>query len=427
MGSPAPKERLIQTVCTKNPQWTPLIEVERVRFRCMQLQCNPRVHKCPHSPLPPLVIPSLSLSFSQRIVQKREISMGFEKAALVRVVLLFMYLGLLGGGSGQLVPALIVFGDSVMDSGNNNNLRTLVKANFPPYGRDFVTHSPTGRFSNGKLATDFTAENLGFASYPPAYLSKEATGKNLLAGANFASAASGYYDGTATLYRALTLTKQLEYYKEYQEKVVSLVGKSKGSEILSGAIYVVGAGSSDFVQNYYINPLLYNTYTPDQFSDFLLQSFTSFVQNLYALGARRIGTTSLPPMGCLPASITLFGSGNNECVERMNKDAIGFNKKMNYAAQRLLKRLPDLKLVVFDIYNPLLTLINKPSDNGFFEARKACCGTGTIEVSLLCNSKSLGTCKNATEYVFWDSFHPSEAANSYLADSLLEQGIGLIS
>lgn len=55
-----------------------------------------------------------------------------------------------------LVPALCIFGDSVVDVGNNNNLLTVVKANFPPYGRDFVTHTPTGRFCNGKLATDFT-------------------------------------------------------------------------------------------------------------------------------------------------------------------------------------------------------------------------------------------------------------------------------
>lgn len=58
-----------------------------------------------------------------------------------------------------LVPAFNIFGDSVVDSGNNNNLYTLVKANFPPYGRDFVNHRPTGRFCNGKLATDFTGNN----------------------------------------------------------------------------------------------------------------------------------------------------------------------------------------------------------------------------------------------------------------------------
>lgn len=99
-----------------------------------------------------------------------------------------------------LVPALIIFGDSVVDVGNNNNLTTLIKANFLPYGRDYVTHRPTGRFCNGKLATDFTAEYLGFTTYPPAYLSPDASGRNILTGANFASAASGLYDGTAQSY-----------------------------------------------------------------------------------------------------------------------------------------------------------------------------------------------------------------------------------
>lgn len=53
------------------------------------------------------------------------------------------------------VPALFIFGDSTLDVGNNNYLHTFVKANHLPYGRDFVNHHPTGRFSNGKLISDF--------------------------------------------------------------------------------------------------------------------------------------------------------------------------------------------------------------------------------------------------------------------------------
>lgn len=64
---------------------------------------------------------------------------------------------------------------------------------------------------------------------------------------------------------------------------------------------------------------------------------------------------------------------------------------------------------------------------GFAEARRGCCGTGTVETtSLLCNQKSIGTCSNATQYVFWDSVHPSEAANQVLADALIVEGIQLI-
>ncbi|XP_031385060.1 GDSL esterase/lipase At5g22810-like [Punica granatum] len=348
-------------------------------------------------------------------------SSGYLCAAAYGVVLMILRV------EGQaLVPAMFIFGDSVVDAGNNNGLLTIVKANFPPYGRDFVNHKPTGRFCNGKTAADFTAENIGFTSYPPAYLSKKARRNNLLIGANFASAASGYYDATAKLYHAIPLTKQLEYFKEYQVKLARIAGASNASSIISGGLYLLSAGSSDFVQNYYINPLLYKVYTPDQFSDILMKSFSSFIQSIYSLGARKIGITSLPPLGCLPATITIFGEDSNECVPRLNRDAVSFNSKLNATAESLQKKLSGLKLLVFDIYQPLYDIVRKPSDKGFVEARRACCGTGLLETSILCNPKSVGTCANATEYVFWDGFHPSEATNQILANDLLAEGISLI-
>ncbi|CAL5389361.1 unnamed protein product [Camellia sinensis] len=351
--------------------------------------------------------------------------MGFPSSLLS--IFLAVAMVLLVAHGDPLVPILCIFGDSVVDVGNNNNLNTLLKANFPPYGRDFVTHKPTGRFCNGKLATDFTAKYLGFTSYPPAYLSQDAQGTNLLTGANFASAGSGYYDSTAQFYHAISLTQQLAYYKEYQNKVVTMVGKDSANVMFSGGIHLLSAGSSDFIQNYYINPILNRAYTPDRFSNLLIRSYSTFVQNLYRLGVRKIGVTTLPPTGCLPAAITMFGSGSNQCVARLNQDAISFNKQLNSTSQGLQNRLPGLKLVVLDIYQPLLNLVMKPTDSGFFESRRACCGTGTIETSMLCNARSVGTCSNAKQYVFWDGFHPSEAANQVLASALLEQGISLVS
>lgn len=76
--------------------------------------------------------------------------------------------------------------------------------------------------------------------------------------------------------------------------------------------------------------------------------------------------TTLPPAGCLPAAITLFGGGSNQCVARLNQDAINFNNRLNITSQVLQDELPGLKLVVFDIYQPLLNLIMKPTDNGKF-------------------------------------------------------------
>jgi hypothetical protein len=54
----------------------------------------------------------------------------------------------------QQVPCYFIFGDSLVDNGNNNGLATMAKANYPPYGIDFP-NGPTGRFCNGRTMADF--------------------------------------------------------------------------------------------------------------------------------------------------------------------------------------------------------------------------------------------------------------------------------
>ncbi|KAL4578723.1 hypothetical protein LXL04_014853 [Taraxacum kok-saghyz] len=343
----------------------------------------------------------------------------------LRILLIFLLIAEINGE--PIVPALCFFGDSVMDAGNNNHLTTLLRANFLPYGRDFIDHKPTGRFCNGKLAADYTAEFLGFETYPPPYLSRIDNESLLLTGANFASAGSGYYDETALIYQALSLRRQLSHYKDWQNRVVAMVGGEKAKEIFATGIHILSAGSSDFLQNYDINPVLNRIYSPPQFSDILITSYITFVEGLYDVGVRRFGVISLPPIGCLPAAITLLNLGSNDCMEDLNDEALMFNNKLNETSKNLVVRFPDLKIVVFDIYHTLLKMIKYPGARGFCESRKGCCGTGTVETSLLCNEVSVGTCPNATGFVFWDGFHTSDAANELLAQSLLTQGIPLIS
>lgn len=52
------------------------------------------------------------------------------------------------------VPCYFVFGDSLVDNGNNNGLITEAKVNYPPYGVDFPGGVATGRFSNGENTAD---------------------------------------------------------------------------------------------------------------------------------------------------------------------------------------------------------------------------------------------------------------------------------
>ena len=62
------------------------------------------------------------------------------------------------------VTCILVFGDSSVDPGNNNRIVTSNKGNFPPYGKDFLNGLPTGRFTNGRLPTDFIGNFLTFVS-----------------------------------------------------------------------------------------------------------------------------------------------------------------------------------------------------------------------------------------------------------------------
>ncbi|TXG52020.1 hypothetical protein EZV62_021189 [Acer yangbiense] len=84
-------------------------------------------------------------------------------------------------------PAVIFFGDSIVDTGNNNYVLTVAKCNFPPYGKDFIGGKATGRFCNGKVPPDFVVEKLGIKEFLPPYLDPNLKPEDLLTGVSFAS------------------------------------------------------------------------------------------------------------------------------------------------------------------------------------------------------------------------------------------------
>ena len=53
--------------------------------------------------------------------------------------------------------AFFIFGDSSVDSGNNNYINTIPenKADYKPYGQNGFFQKPTGRFSDGRVIVDF--------------------------------------------------------------------------------------------------------------------------------------------------------------------------------------------------------------------------------------------------------------------------------
>lgn len=73
----------------------------------------------------------------------------------------------------ETVPAVFAFGDSIVDTGNNNQLRTAVKCNFSPYGVDFEGGNSTGRFCDGRVPSDligFPVTIFSYIIFCPLYL-----------------------------------------------------------------------------------------------------------------------------------------------------------------------------------------------------------------------------------------------------------------
>ncbi|MCL7032718.1 hypothetical protein MKW94_003200 [Papaver nudicaule] len=95
------------------------------------------------------------------------------------------------------VPAVMAFGDSTVDAGNDNPLPTIAKTYFAPYGRDLEGGKATERFSNRRLATDFISEAFGNKSLVTAYLDSSYDIEDFATGVTFASAGTGFDNKTA--------------------------------------------------------------------------------------------------------------------------------------------------------------------------------------------------------------------------------------
>ncbi|KAK9670646.1 hypothetical protein RND81_13G215200 [Saponaria officinalis] len=323
------------------------------------------------------------------------------------------------------IPALLVFGDSIVDPGNNDYIDTIGKANFPPYGRDFEGGVATGRYSNGKIPSDFLAEELGIKDLVPPYLDPKLQINDLLTGVSFASGAAGYDPESAKLANVLSLEDQLKMFKEYINKLKLAVGENMTSTIISQSVYLVCAGSNDITNTYFALPFRKLKYDVPSYTTLMVNWASTFIQELYNLGARRIGVISAPPCGCLPSQRTLLGGVFRNCALMENQASIIYNIKLTSQLNLLNQKLSGSRVVYLDIYNPLLNLINNPSQSGFEVVNRGCCGTGNLAVSFLCTKLTIGTCKDASKYIFWDSFHPTEAAYRIIVHDIVQKNVNL--
>ncbi|KAK2387209.1 hypothetical protein P8452_25437 [Trifolium repens] len=331
------------------------------------------------------------------------------------LLIIYFFIFNLGILEAQKTPAIYVFGDSLVDVGNNNYLSlSLVKATLPHYGIDFPTKKPTGRFSNGKNAADLIAEKLGLATSPP-YLSliSKFNKKNVsfLGGVNFASGGAGIFNRNDR--QAIPLTKQVDYYTQVHDQLTQQVGASTLQNHLSKSIFGVVIGSND-IFGYYNSMDLQKKNTPQQYADSMVSSLKIQLQRLYNNGARKFEIIGVSTIGCVPA---LRLKNKTECFSEANLLSIKYNEGLQSMLKELKLENKYLSYSYFDTYGALQDLIQNPISYGFADVKDACCGLGMLNAQFLCTPIS-GVCSNRQDHIFWDQFHPTEAASRTIVDKL---------
>ncbi|XP_071732025.1 GDSL esterase/lipase At5g33370-like [Rutidosis leptorrhynchoides] len=314
--------------------------------------------------------------------------------------------------------AFFVFGDSLVDNGNNNYLMTSARADSPPYGIDFPDHRPTGRFSNGQNLPDVIGEHIGADPLLP-YLAPELTGQKLLNGANFASAGIGILNDTGIQFvNIIRMPYQLEDFKKYQQRVTDLIGKEKTKKLINDALYLITCGGNDFVNNYFLvpNSLRSLQYNLPAYVPFIISEYEKILMKLYELGARKVLVSGTGPLGCVPA-ILAQRSRSGECVAELQQAAELFNPQLINMVGSLNKKLGSTIFTTIETNLAQENMISNPKAFGFDTSKDACCGQGRYNGLGLCTPLS-NLCADRNKYVFWDAYHPSERANRLIAKEI---------
>ncbi|KAL5993295.1 hypothetical protein ACLOJK_014219 [Asimina triloba] len=315
-----------------------------------------------------------------------------EYLIFLQVVWVAIFVGVAISSRPQ-VPCLFIFGDSLVDNGNNNRILTLARANYMPYGIDFPA-GVTGRFSNGLTAVDVLAKLLGFSDYVPAH---------------------GDHS---------PMDQQIESFRRTVPRMRRYLGgnANRVNRYLSRCIFSVGMGSNDYLNNYFM-PYLYSTsyeYSPKTYADVLLEEYSRQLTELYDLGARKVAVWGVGQIGCIPYEIARLrgnddGSGGR-CNERINRAIARFNKGLKKLVRRFNDgQLPGANFVYINTYRSFHDLAQNADSYGFEVVDEGCCGVGRNNGQITCLPLQ-PPCDDRSKYIFWDAFHPTEAANIILAN-----------
>lgn len=291
---------------------------------------------------------------------------------LVWLILLSMAAGAARGQQSEF-SQLIVFGDSLSDTGN------LAVVNLPPpYYRN--------RISDGPVIADLIAAAIGSNADRSGHLLGGGDGFNY-------AVAGGDIDGTDRE----DLTQQVSAYLSRVDNTAD-----------PNALYLMFVGGNDLRGIRSITSAGQASIEISNTLDMLLTQLS----RLRGAGARAFFIPNVANIGRIPETLgrELTDPGISARAETYTRD---YNQRLVQSLAPLSNSDRNLSIQVFDLFQSFENLIDNASDFGFTNTQEGCFDPNDFEIELECLLFGFG------RRVFFDNIHPSSASNSIVGQQMI--------
>lgn len=287
---------------------------------------------------------------------------------------------LLCSGAASALPYsnLVVFGDSLADSGNNAILANAYYGGArtaAPFDGPQIPTLPyaSGTYSNGAVWTQYFANSLGMSLAP-----------SLAGGNNYA------YGGARVAVGGSVPT------------LVQQMGTYLGTNTVSAnTLYVIEGGGNDARD---VLDLYAAGRVPEATAliGSYVQGIVGMVASLASLGADHFLLWNITDLGLVPA-VSEMGPGASAGASAI---VAGMNQALTGALNAYLPGSILDDLVLFDAFTGLHDIVADPAAFGLSNVTDACA-----------DQLASPTCiaNNADQYLFWDGIHPTTAGHAVMA------------
>jgi outer membrane lipase/esterase len=310
-----------------------------------------------------------------------------KKRILLSLVLAGLYLFPGVFARAQAYTTIVVFGDSLSDTGND------AAVSFAKYGATYAVPTPNTGYTQGSF-TDGLDTSPAALNYTGVWVKQLAA--LLPAKPSLTNSLAG---GTDYAYGFGTTDVGTSEFDYGPGNVLSFNVNNMGQQVTdylatnptinNKVLFVVWGGANDLINA---------TSSADIVA--AAQRDAGIVQRLIAAGATEIMVPNLPPLGLVPR----FNSSPSTSTEP-TEAAAGFNQALAEYLAGIIAADPDPTLHIYplDVYTIFNTIVGPPIAAGFANV----------------TASSQFTSVNPDTYLFWDDLHPTTYGHSILAANAL--------